>query len=366
MPHKGDRFGVMSFKIMPKGVLSDWVKRLQRHYRVVGPVERHGSFVFAELNSAEELCLVYPPTVLPPKKYMVPPRETLVNYRLDGTHIAADINVQPTVILGMHTCDIHGVKLLDQIFNLGFDDQHYLAHREQTFLVSIECLATCTDDSFCRDMGTASASDGFDLHFIDLGDVYAVNVGTRKGAKLLEGFHHAFDALPSDMKRINRRLSEKWTQFAYRLDFDIYLLPELLERSYDSELWNELGEICLACGMCTQVCPTCYCFDVTDEADLTLEKGRRVRRWDSCQIHQFAMVAGGHNFRERLAARQRHRFMRKGKYQMDAIGMVGCVGCGRCASSCLVHITPIDVFNELYARATAEKQGALEAAEVAA
>ena len=39
--------------------------------------------------------------------------------------------------------------------------------------------------------------------------------------------------------------------------------------------------------------------------------------------------------------------MRKGKYQMDAFGMVGCVGCGRCATSCLVHIRPIEVFNQL-------------------
>ena len=350
---------------MPKAVLADWVTRLQRRYRVVGPVERHGSFVFDELGSAGELKLVYPPTVLPPKKYLVPPRETLVNYKLDGTHISAAIAAEPTVILGMHTCDIHSVKLLDQIFNLGFDDQHYQAHREQTYLVSIECLQTCTEDSFCRDMGTASATNGFDLHFVDLGDVYAINMATRKGEKLLEGFHHAFDALPSDMTRINRHLGEKWEQFAYRLDFDIYMLPELLEKSYDSELWDELGEICLACGMCTQVCPTCYCFDVTDEADLTLEVGQRVRRWDSCQIHQFAMVAGGHNFRSQLAARQRHRFMRKGKYQMDAIGMVGCVGCGRCASSCLVHITPIDVFNELYARAQAEQQNAALAGEMA-
>jgi sulfhydrogenase subunit beta (sulfur reductase) len=356
----------MSFKIMPKAVLSDWIKRLQRSYRVVGPVERHGSFVFDELTNPEELQLVYPPTVLPPKKYIVPPRETLVNYRLDGTHIAASIEAQPTVILGLHTCDLHGITLLDKIFNMGFDDQHYQARRENTYLVSIECLETCTDDSFCRDVGTASASRGFDLHFIDLDDVYAVNMATRKGEKLLEGFHHAFDALPSDMKRVNSRLSEKWQKFAYRLDFDIYMLPELLEKSYDSELWNELGEICLACGMCTQVCPTCYCFDVKDEANLALDEGHRVRRWDSCQIHQFAMVAGGHNFREELAARQRHRYMRKGKYQKDAIGMVGCTGCGRCASSCLVHIAPIDVFNELYARAQAKEAAELVTGGVAA
>jgi ferredoxin len=46
--------------------------------------------------------------------------------------------------------------------------------------------------------------------------------------------------------------------------------------------------------------------------------------------------------------------------------MVGCTGCGRCASSCLVHIAPIDVFNELYARAQAKQEAELMAGEVAA
>jgi ferredoxin len=40
--------------------------------------------------------------------------------------------------------------------------------------------------------------------------------------------------------------------------------------------------------------------------------------------------------------------MRKGKYILDAHGMLGCVGCGRCARACLVNITPVSVFNELY------------------
>jgi ferredoxin len=44
----------------------------------------------------------------------------------------------------------------------------------------------------------------------------------------------------------------------------------------------------------------------------------------------------------------RHRFLRKGKYQKEAYGLAGCVGCGRCASACLVHITPVDTFNALY------------------
>jgi Na+-translocating ferredoxin:NAD+ oxidoreductase RnfC subunit len=42
--------------------------------------------------------------------------------------------------------------------------------------------------------------------------------------------------------------------------------------------------------------------------------------------------------------------MRKGKYQYEAYGLLGCVGCGRCALSCPAHITPVDVLNHLAER----------------
>ena len=92
----------------------------------------------------------------------------------------------------------------------------------------------------------------------------------------------------------------------------------------------------------------CFCFDVHDEVELNLKDGERWRRWDSCQLDEFARVAGGENFREHQAARLRHRFMRKGRYLMEKYGELGCVGCGRCARSCLVDISPVQVFNELH------------------
>jgi len=137
-------------------------------------------------------------------------------------------------------------------------------------------------------------------------------------------------------------------RFPYRLDFDVSELPSLLASSYRSDLWEKLGERCLGCSSCTMVCPTCTCFDVRDDVDFSLTSGQRCRVWDSCQLTMFATVAGGHNFRSQRAARVRHRFLRKGKYQREAYGLSGCVGCGRCAQACLVHITPVDTFNALY------------------
>ena len=33
-------------------------------------------------------------------------------------------------------------------------------------------------------------------------------------------------------------------------------------------LWEETAHRCLNCGVCTFLCPTCYCFDTYDELDI--------------------------------------------------------------------------------------------------
>ena len=339
----------MSLKIMPKGALKLWVARLQsRKFRIVGPQALHGQYVFEEIEKPEDLILEYPTSVLPPKKFLLPPREVLFKFNAKTMEMETEIEYEPTVIFGVHTCDMHGMELLDRVHNTGYADQHYKLRRDNTYLVSIECLQPCMEHAFCKSMGTLTVPEDFDLHLTDLGEAYAIDIGSEKGELLLEGCSSIWDPTDEDYEHINDVMAAKWPNFQYRLDFDVTDLPNLLAVSQKSPLWDELGERCLACGMCTKVCPTCYCFDVTDEVDLNLENGERVRIWDSCQIEKFAVVAGGHNFRSSRALRQRHRFNRKGKYQYEAFGLIGCVGCGRCAAACLVHITPVDTYNGLY------------------
>ena len=347
----------MAFLVIPKAAVPDWVDRLRKTYRVVGPRPLHGQFVFDEVTSAAELDLAYPTTVLPPKKYLLPQVETLFRFGAGGSETHLEEKGLPTVVLGVHTCDLHAIQLLDLVFAQGHPDQHYLARRQNAVLVSIECLKPCGPHSFCKSMGTLGVIDGYDLHLTDLGEEYAVDVGTERGEALLKGWTRVREGTDADSRKFNRVMAEKWPRFPLRLDFDITELPSLLSTSYDSSLWEELGKRCLACGMCTNVCPTCYCFNVLDEVDFTLSAGRRYRVWDSCQLDRFATVAGGHNFRSSQASRVRHRFFRKGKYQTDAYGLLGCVGCGRCAQACLVHITPVDTWNELNRRRSAASAG---------
>jgi ferredoxin len=337
----------MSLKIIDKGSMPAFVSSLMKQYEVVGPQAKDNRFAFGKVTDYGQLRLDYNTSVLPPKKYLLPQQEVLFTFRTEGAAAAPVFDTQPRVILGMHTCDIHALKLLDAVFATGNRDEHYLKRRANTLIIGIECLTPCTEHSFCKSMNTLSATEGYDLHLIDLGEAYAVETGTQAGADLLLKHSDAREVGQDIVTLMNKVLSEKWPRFSYRLDFDSSELPSLMAVSYKSPVWAELDQRCLACGSCNTVCPTCYCFNVTDNTSLDGKTGERIRVWDSCQLDEFASVAGGENFREHRSERQRHRFFRKGKYIPDMHGELGCVGCGRCAQACLADITPVGVWNEL-------------------
>jgi sulfhydrogenase subunit beta (sulfur reductase) len=337
-------------QVLPKTALSDWINTLLQDYRVIAPVSVQEFYKFREINTPEEVVLEYPTSILPPKKVVLPPREDLLQFDLINHVIEPVQNSTPTVVIGIHTCDLHAMQTMDHIFESGFPDQHYARQRENTTLVSVECLKPCSEYSFCKDMDTQNVPDQFDLHMTDLGDAYILETGSEKGEQLLKDFEKLEMVTETLQKRYKRAQSQKWSSFTYRLRPRAEEITSLLALNYRSILWQELGDRCLSCGACNLVCPTCFCFDVRDEADLTFNTGKRYRVWDSCQINPFASVAGGHNFRPNRAERLRHRFFHKFKYLPDSIHLEGCVGCGRCADACLVGINPIDVLNKLYQR----------------
>ena len=360
----------MSLMILDKGALAPLVNALMADYQVVGPQMKGPQFAFGSITDPVQLRLDYNTTILPPKKVLQPPQERLATFTLpprrwggqeggEEPRVEPIIEAAPTVLLGVHTCDLHAIQLLDKVFSQDYPDAHYLERRRQTVIVSIECLEPCDEHSFCKSMGTLTADEGYDLHLTDLGPAYAVDVATTAGEQLLSRYGTANETTDADVRRLNEVLSTKWPRFTYRLDFDAAELPALLSTAYDHSLWAELGERCLACGSCTNVCPTCYCFNVLDEVNLALTEGERLRRWDSCQLDEFARVAGGENFREARSARQRHRFMRKGKYIYEKFGELGCVGCGRCIRTCVAHISIVDGFNTIHSSTELAKVGSV-------
>jgi len=318
---------------------------------VIGVKSKGNKFAYAPLESANELRLDYDITLLPPKKYFFPQRETLFTYDLtNGFSAKNPEDIKPMVLVGVHPYDIVALLHMDEIFRETKSDSQYFKKRDAAIIIGIN-IQKMSKWNFSSYMGSAAIDYGYDLMLTDLGNRYAINIGSQKGEDLLSKYaNNVTLALARDMQIAGQKKREVMSMSQQKFDFPPELIPELLKDSYGkSGFWEKHSEKCLACGSCVLVCPTCYCFDVKDNTDLSLEHGEKFRTWDGCLLEDFAKIASGENFRATRPTRYRHRYFKKGKYLFDRFGFISCVGCGRCSSNCLPDIAnPVNLFNDMY------------------
>lgn len=331
--------------VLPKASMAALVAALKKTYRVFGPTRRGRSTAFDEIEDPADLQLDYTSTILPPKKFVLPPKEKLLDFNIKtGEAREPEQDDKPVAILGIHPCDMQGILRLDFAFSRGHAEASYLDRREKMLFIGTSCNPD--EYCFCDAVGTNKFDEGFDLFLSDIGQSYLVDILTERGRDVISGLemqpvtdidlYEAFKARERCADHPGRKLVPKASTLA--------LLAKDCE---DLDLWEELGERCLACGTCNLVCPTCYCFDVRDELALDLKTGERSRFWDSCQLDEFAEVAGGESFREKRANRQKHRFNRKFRYMAGEYGAPFCVGCGRCSRQCVADIDIVEIANDL-------------------
>jgi NAD(P)H-flavin reductase/NAD-dependent dihydropyrimidine dehydrogenase PreA subunit len=340
-------------RIISKENFTDFVNALIKDdsLNVIGVKSKGEKFTFEPLESANELRMDYDVTLLPPKKYFFPQRETLVTYNVAKGFSAKNLTDQkPTIIIGVHPYDIVALLHMDEIFAETKSDHYYFEKRRKSIIIGIN-IQKMSKWCFASYMGCATIDHGYDLMLTDLGNRYAITIGSQKGELLLEKYaNNVSNALARDIQLVGQKKREVMAMTQQKLDFPPELIPEMLNKSYEnSSFWEKHSEKCLACGSCVLVCPTCYCFDVKDNTDLSLQHGERVRTWDGCLLEDFAKIASGENFRPTRPTRYRHRYFKKGKYLYDRFGFISCVGCGRCSSNCLPDIAnPVDLFNDMY------------------
>ena len=196
------------------------------------------------------------------------------------------------------------------------------------------------DYCFCAYTGSGPGiRDGFDLLMTDLGDRYLVEVGSGRGLELvklnLDLFRSASGKDVEERERILAKVEDRIREQGLP---DLTKIYEELVKAFDSRIWDEYGRLCLACGKCNFTCPTCSCFDIYDDPNLDFRSGKRVRVWDSCHFLSFTRVASGEVFRKDRPSRVKQRVYHKYCYSVDDIGVISCVGCGRCVEVCSAGI----------------------------
>lgn len=339
----------VQYVVLEKDRVDNFVSRLSRLQKVIAPVAKgYNNYVFEEILPDTKIALEYIPTIIPPKKIFMPQRETLLEFDTSrGLQFNPIVEYERMTLFGVHTCDLAGIQCLNMVFSVRPRDFNYLMRKRKTDIIGIECNDYCDEHASCCLVSSHLPSGGYDLFFTDIGDCFVVHVNTQVGEEIVEATKYFKRAEKAHIESLERLREKKRTIFKREIPIEPRFIPALFDTSFESEVWKDLEKKCLSCGNCTNVCPTCYCFDISDEIDINLKTGRRFRTWDSCQVEPFAKVAGGENFRKERSARQRHRYYRKFRYPVTKFGRFFCTGCGRCSRTCMAGIHLKDTLNHL-------------------
>jgi len=325
--------------IISKASLSAWVEELARAATVIAPTAAHGAdVVYDVVESAQDVMWDYTSSLTPLKRFLFPQIEPLLRWRPspgNGIEIEPTYDETERVFLGVRSCDISAVGFLDRVFMRDREDAYYLARRRRTTLIGLACTQP-GENCFCvcADAGPF-LDEGYDLQLIDLKDCMLVDVGSEKGAALVEQSASLFSPAPLSLLDVKANLKREAE--AHFGEPKAYFSAALRKVTFDQtpdELWEQMADRCLECGGCAFVCPTCTCFLT---ADWPAEQGgERCRLWDSCLYENYASEASGHNPRAQRMDRLKARFFHKLSYQFaKPLEQHGCVGCGRCITACL-------------------------------
>jgi formate hydrogenlyase subunit 6/NADH:ubiquinone oxidoreductase subunit I len=301
---------------------------------------------FLPIASFEEIDLAYKVTEYSAKTYFIPYRETLCTFDFTNGDWEQNISyrIRPRAIIGLHAHDINALLKLDKVFTRDhFPSPYYASRRKNTFVVGID--HDPAEDEFCQSMGADIASHGFDLFLTDLGDRYFVAVDSDRGFHLLNrvDVREVTDDDTHDYKEVRRRIQE-----GFKTHINVKNLPNLLDLEFSSDVWKKWGDKCLSCGSCAMVCPTCYCYGVKEDVAMDFRRSTKSKRLYSCNLLDFAEVAGGHNFRPDKDTRLKYRYYHQHRGFVEEHDEPKCVGCNRCGRVCLAGINPPAVIKDLY------------------
>jgi sulfhydrogenase subunit beta (sulfur reductase) len=338
---------------MKSEFLKEFLMSLEKFGKLYGPKREEGILTYAPIERFEDLVLNGENTIIPLKKLFHPKKFNMFHFDDEGFKPDYSM-IEKRVILGAHPCEIHGVLRLDEVFLVEPPDPYYSGLRKSTAIIGFSCMPS--ESALCKSTGTDIVEEGFDLFFVDLDDFFLVWIGSSLGHDMILEREDFFDenVTHEDIQRYIDWREDRDKLFKHSFNFPA--MPDIIELSYSSEIWDYFAEKCLSCGQCTMVCPTCNCYNVTDVFDITNKtSGRRERSWDSCMFVDYSLVAGGHNFRGTRADRLKLWYTHKLKAFANEYGKPSCVGCGRCVDTCPVDINVLTV-SEALTRCEVPKQ----------
>ena len=341
---------------MPKLITKDRLEALADRLLGLGvvvaaPVERTGQPIYAVIEAGKQMSWSHGICRNSFKEFLFPQTEVVATFRIEKgrVHMETPSHDYPeTVVIGARPCDAASVASLRAVFTWKGDvDPFFVARHDRTTVVTVAC-AKGDGACFCTSVGLApDAPKGSDVMLREtLRGNYLVEPLTERGRALVE---RAADLFLEGEEAIKPMVPPPVIE---RSDIAKILAWLSDPAHYDDALWSAHAAKCVGCGACTYVCPTCHCFDITDEGRAF--SGERRKNWDACQFDHFTLHAGGHNPRDRQSARWRNRFMCKFHFYPTKFDAQGCVGCGRCIRVCYIGLDITEMMERVSQKASGE------------
>lgn len=327
---------VLQTKTIEAEKLGLFVNSILQLRKVFAPVVTDGLRKFQWVTEGSSVSPIGDVPRNSPKEALLPRTEVLFYYRLgrDSEEVIPPKPPQSQVLFGLHPADVAAVGGLDAVFSAEpYPDKPYLDRRAMTAIVAVGVPFEQNPEScFCHLVGIGPLSnDGADVFLAEVAPGrYLAEVLTETGAELIDACDAFGEATAEDLATLKRLRDEA----AGHIDagFDPAVLADKLDAMFDDDYWREIAHKCVSCGACAFLCPTCHCFDISEET--RGQTGARVRNWDTCQFQGFTQHASGHNPRDDRYPRCRQRIMHKFNYGYRNFQRPFCVGCGRCVNAC--------------------------------
>lgn len=318
----------MSF--ITKENLNIWIRKLSQDSDVFIPERKENHFEWMKFEEGREVDLEGYRPVLPLKYLFYSPQELL-----------KEKGRKQRIIFGVRGCDLRGLKLLEKIYLEEPIDPYY---RKDNIIIGTDCTSF-DENCFCDVLGDVPWNkDFFDLNLSPVEDGFVVEIGSERAKELIKKFSEFFkDVDDSKIERRDKNREELKGQLREKnknITFDLEEIKEKIEKN--SGVFEKHGKKCVSCSACTNICPACFCFFLSETNE------GKARNMDSCQFPGYGRVAGGANPRKDLIKRFKHRFECKFVYRPEMHGFKGCTGCGRCIDGCQGGIDWFDVLREVH------------------
>ena len=344
----------MNKKVSKKDI-AQLLKTWSQQFNVLAPSRDSGVAAMAEWDGKDTSFLDwYRNTVVPPKASFLPPMEAMFRFRKDeeGYQIEPPAkNGQKQLLFGIRPCDARAMAILDMTFEDAYKDPYYLEKRKKTVLVGLGCTNPC-ESCFCTSMGTSPTDPtNVDLMLIDIGDHFLIEEVTAKGKELIAKTNGLKEATKNDEAVAEKARETAYNKVSRKLATE-GIKDKLLESFDDEGFWEKVAAKCISCGICTLLCPTCYCFDINDE--VVKGEGTRFRSWDSCGFSLYTKMPM-ENPRQEKWRRVRQKVCHKYEFYPMAFDVIACTGCGRCTRLCPVNWDISQVIESVPAKTGARK-----------